>query len=242
MSKLETGRQVPTENDLIVWVAETSGEETDAAALLAMLRNLETAHAEWRRLLRGGAQHHQRAWADMERHSGRLRVFEPVFVPGLLQTSGYARHRLAQAISVFGGPNDIEDAVKERMIRQEALYDSRKRFHFVLTEAALRYRLCPPEVMLPQLDRLVAASTLPNVRLGIIGFDTSYVIAPGHGFWMFDDDKVLVEIFSAELTLTQPQEIDLHNKVFGAMASIASYGSDARALIARVMEHVDRDS
>ncbi|WP_283137058.1 helix-turn-helix domain-containing protein [Rhizohabitans arisaemae] len=242
VSKLETGRQTPSEADIVAWVAATSGAETDSIAVLAMLRNLETAHAEWQRLLRGGVHHHQRTWADMERQTGLLRVFEPVFVPGLLQTSGYARHRLAQAISVFGGPNDIDGAVRARMLRQEILYDPRKRFHFVITEAVLRYRLCAPEVMLPQLDRLVAASTLPNVRLGVIGFETSYVIAPGHGFWMFDGEKVIVELFSAELTLTQPQEIGLHTKVFGAMASIASYGSDARTLLTQAMEGLARDS
>jgi Domain of unknown function (DUF5753) len=224
--------------DIRAWVEATTDDPQDAAALLTVLLTLETAHAEWQRLLRGGVHHHQNAWAEMEREASTLRVFEPAHVPGLLQTAGYARHRLTQAIIVFGATNDIDDAVRARMARQEVLYDPRKRFHVVITEAVLRYRMCPPEVMLPQLDRLVAASTLPNLRLGIVGFDTAYVIAPGHGFWMFDDDKVLVEIFSAELTLAQPQEIELHTKVFGAMASVASYGAAARAILTRVMEEL----
>lgn len=236
ISKLETGRQAPSKADIIAWVAATTNDPQDSAALLAMLQTLESAHAEWQRLLGGGARHHQDTWADMERRAARLRVFEPTYVPGLLQTAGYARHRLVQAIGVFGITNDVNDAVQARMARQQILYDPRKRFHFVITEAVLRYRLCPVEIMLPQLDRLVAASTLPNVRLGVVGFDTAYVIAPGHGFWMFDDEKVLVEIFSAELTLAQPHEIDLHTKVFGAMASVASYGGAARAILTRVME------
>jgi transcriptional regulator with XRE-family HTH domain len=236
ISKLETGRQTPSEADIRAWVNATTNEPQDAAALRAMLHTLETAHAEWQRLLRGGVHHHQGTWADMERKTNRLRVFEPAHVPGLLQTAGYARHRLAQAIAVFGTTNDIDAAVQARLARQDVLYAPRKHFHFVITEAVLRYRLCPPEVMLPQLDRLVAASTLPNVRLGVIDFGTAYVIAPGHGFWMFDDDRVLVEIFSAELTLAQPQEIELHTKVFGAMTSVASYGAAARAIITRVME------
>lgn len=84
----------------------------------------------------------------------------------------------------------------------------------------------------------MAASTLPNVRLGVIPFGTPFVIAPGCGFWIFDDRQVLVEIFSAELTLTQAQEIDLHEKVFGAMASVAAYGASARAVITQVMEEL----
>ncbi|MEV6987328.1 helix-turn-helix transcriptional regulator [Sphaerisporangium sp. NPDC051017] len=238
ISKLETGKQAPTEADVAAWVTATTNDEQDNVSVLAILRTMESAHAEWQRLLSGGRRHHQSTWADMERKATRLHVFEPAFVPGLLQTAGYARHRLAQAITVFGTSNDIDEAVRTRLVRQDVLYDPRKRFHFVITEAVLRYRLCPPELMLAQLDRLVAASTLPNVRLGIIPFDTSYVIGPGCGFWIFDDQQVLVEIFSAELTLAQPQEIDLHAKVFGAMSSVAAYGAKSRAVVTRVMEEL----
>ena len=48
-------------------------------------------------------------------------------------------------------PNDIDEAVRARVRRQEMLYRPDKRFQFVLTEATLRYRLCAPEVMLGQL-------------------------------------------------------------------------------------------
>ena len=34
-----------------------------------------------------------------------------------------------------------------RMNMQQVIYRSGKRFHFVVTEAVLRYLLCPPEVM-----------------------------------------------------------------------------------------------
>jgi transcriptional regulator with XRE-family HTH domain len=235
ISKLETGKQTPTEDDLRAWAAATVAREGDSAALLAMLATLETAYAEWQRLLQGGARHHQKSVAELERGTTRLRAFEPAHIPGLLQTAMYARHRLAQAIRVFGVTNDIDDAVRLRMARQEVLHDPRRRFHFVITEAALRYRLCPPEVMLAQLDRLVSASTLPNLRLGVIAFETAYVVAPGHGFWIFDDERVLVETFAAEQSLAQPQEIELHTKIFGAIASVASYGTQARTIIHQVM-------
>ena len=96
-----TGRQTPTKEDIAVWVAATSGEQRDADALSAMLETLESAHAEWQRLLRGGVHHHQGTWADMERKTTGLRVFEPAHVPGLLQTADYARRRLAEAVRHF---------------------------------------------------------------------------------------------------------------------------------------------
>ncbi len=137
---------------------------------------------------------------------------------------------------MFKVRNDINEAVQARIQRQEMLYRPDKRFHFVLTEATLRYRLCSPQVMLGQLDRLISFSALPNVRLGIIGFGTQYVVAPAHGFWLLDKDRVMVETFSAELNLAQPQEIELYSGIFDSLAAVASYGRAARAITTRVID------
>ncbi len=102
----------------------------------------------------------------------------------------------------------------------------------------MRYRLCPVEVMLAQLDRLVALSALRNVKLGIIPFETPYIVAPWHGFWLLDRDVVMVETLSAELNLAQPQEIELYSAMFEQLAAVASYGSAARAIITRVIDHL----
>lgn len=146
----------------------------------------------------------------------------------------------AQSFTVLGVRNDIDDAVQARMRRQDVLYRPEKRFHFVLTEAALRYRLCPPEVMLGQLDHLVSMTSMPNVKLGVIDFDTTYVVAPAHGFWVPDEDRVMVETFSAELNLAQPHEIGLYGTIFDSLAAIASYGRSARSIITDVIDHLAR--
>ncbi|MGH3854516.1 MAG: helix-turn-helix domain-containing protein, partial [Pseudonocardiaceae bacterium] len=221
ISKLENGRQTPTDEDIRGWTNVTDSE-SEAEALLASLHTLEVQHAEWQRQLRTGLRPHQEALAELDARTRLFRAFEPTFTPGLLQTAEYARARFAQSVTVFKVRNDINEAVRARVQRQEMLYRPDKRFHFVLTEATLRYRLCPPEVMLGQLDRLVSFSALPNVRLGIIGFETAYVVGPAHGFWLLDNDRVMVETFSAELNLAQPQEIELYSGIFEALAGAAS--------------------
>jgi hypothetical protein len=235
VSKLENARQTPTDDDIRNWTRATD-RESETEALLASLHTLEIQHAEWQRQLKTGLRPHQRQIAELNAKTRLFRAFESTFVPGLLQTAEYARARFAQSIVVFKVPNDINEAVKARIQRQEILYRPDKRFHFVLTEAALRYRLCPPEVMLGQLDRLVSLSALPNVKLGVIGFETAYVVAPAHGFWLLDNDRVMVETFSAELNLAQPQEIALYSSIFDSLAAVASYGRAARAIINRVVD------
>jgi transcriptional regulator with XRE-family HTH domain len=224
VSKLENGRQTPTDEDIVGWARATDGE-AEAEALLAALHTLEIRHAEWQRQIKGGLRHHQRKIAEINEKTRFFRAFEPSFVPGLLQTAEYARARFAQSIAVFDVKDDVDEAIRARIDQQDILYRPNRRFHFVLTEATLRYRLCAPEVMLGQLDRLISLSALPNVRLGIIGFETPYVVAPTHGFWLLDNDRVVVETFSAELNLAQPQEVELYRTVFEQLTAVASYGS-----------------
>jgi transcriptional regulator with XRE-family HTH domain len=235
VSKIENGKQTPSVSDIKGWTQQTNSTD-QAPALLASLRTLEVQHAEWQRILRGGIRPRQNSLAELDQKTRLFRVFEATVIPGLLQTSEYARARFAEAIRIYKLKNDINEAVEGRIKRQDILYRPDKRFHFVLTEAALRFRMCSVPVMLGQLDRLVSLSALPNVKLGIIGFETQYTASPWHGFWLYDDDKVLVETYSAALDLAQPQEIELYTNVFSELSAVAGYGRTARAIITRVID------
>jgi hypothetical protein len=124
------------------------------------------------------------------------------------------------------------------MQRQEMLYRQDKHFHFILTEAGLYNRLCALDVMLGQLDRLISLTSLRNVRLGIISADTQFVVDPRHSFWLYNNDLVRIETYSAELNLRQPQEIELYTSIFESHAGIASYGAAARAIVQRVIAQI----
>ncbi len=237
ISKLENARQTPSDDDIRAWTQATNSE-AEAEGLLASLHTLEIQHAEWQRQFRAGLRPHQQEIAEKDTKTHTFRVFESGTVPGLLQTAEYARARFAEGAILFKTPNDVDYAVQARMRRQELLYRRDKLFHFVLTEAALRYRRCSVEVMLAQLDRLTTLSAQPNVKLGIIGFETQYVVGPWHGFWLRDKDRVTVETFSAELNLAQPQEIALYGTVFEHLAAVASYGRAAQAIINRIVDEL----
>jgi transcriptional regulator with XRE-family HTH domain len=237
VSKIENGKQTPTDQDIRDWTCVTNaGDQADS--LLAALHNLELQHAEWQRLLKAGMKSHQLSLSQQDEKTRLFRGFENTVVPGLLQTPEYARARFAQVVLVHNVPNDINEAVKQRMQRQEMLYRPDKRFHIIITESVLRYRLVSLDIMLGQLDRLMAISSMRNIKLGVIDFKTQYVTDPRHGFWLLDSDLVRVETYSAELNLRQPQEVALYSRIFEQHAAVASYGAPARAIISRAMEEL----
>ncbi|WP_454853928.1 helix-turn-helix domain-containing protein [Promicromonospora soli] len=237
VSKIEHAKQTPSDDDIRAWCGACDAEH-ETEGLLAALHTLETRHAEWRRVLKGGLASFQDKHARSEEQARLFRAFCPVYIPGLMQTPEYSRSRFIESARQFGNVQDIGAAVEARMRRQEILSDTSKKFRFILTEATLLYTLCPPDIMLGQIGRIISLSMLPNVRLGIIPFETFCAVAPQHGFWVQDKDLVTIETFSAELNLAQPPEVEFYTKVFETLAVSADYDRKARALLDRALETV----
>ena len=146
VSKLENGRQTPTDDDIRDWTRVT-GSVAETEALLASLHTLEVQHAEWQRVMRTGLRPRQQALLEWDQRTRLFRAFEATVVPGLLQTAEYARARFAEGIRRLKLPNDINDAVAARVQRQEILYRPDKRFHFCspkprCASGSARPRLC----------------------------------------------------------------------------------------------------
>jgi hypothetical protein len=196
---------------------------------------LGVSYLSWRESLSSGVHALQAELVESEAKTTTQRGFVPVAIPGLLQTPEYAR-RVFENNATFGEvPATVDEAVRLRMQRQEVLNAPEKSFHIVMTEAPLHYCLVPSQAMLPQLEKLIVASALPTLRLGIIPFKAMPLGGiPYNGFWIEEERFVAVETFSGELQLTQPDDIALYAKVFDQMATAAVYDNEARQLISRI--------
>lgn len=236
ISKIETGRQVPSAAEITAWT-RACGLPQLTDDLVTRLNDLESMWVDWKSQLHGGFGGIQSRMASEEERVRLFRVYEPMIIPGLLQTPGYARAALEAAVRKNGSPSfDIEDAVEERLRRQEILYQRGRRFRFVISEAAVCHRRGDRDTMAAQIDRLITASTLSHVSLGIIPFDSSPPYLPLHGFWIHDDDSVVIETVSAELTLTHRNEIEQYAHVFTMASSGALFQGRARELLKNAAE------
>lgn len=238
VSKLEHGRQTPTVGDVKAW-AVASGCPATADELVARLRALETHYASWRRQLAAGTRARQEAWHADEAQSGTVWNFETACIPGLLQTADYARSMFERVTALYSTPPDVDDGVRARLRRQQALYEPGRAFHFLVWEAALRSLMCPPPVLASQLDRLIGVGGLPSVTLGVVPFAAPLPLVPSHGFWVFDERLVMVETIGAELRLVDETEVALYKDVWQHLAGVAAYGRDAVRLIAAARDAVD---
>jgi transcriptional regulator with XRE-family HTH domain len=238
VSKLEYGKQTPSEDDIRAWCLHCGvTDQTDD--LIASLRSIDEMYVEWRRMERTGLRRLQKAAVPLYERTERFRIYEPALVPGLFQTPEYATALMRAVIAFRGIPDDTEQAVAARIERQKVLRSGTRRFAVLLEEAALHNRIGGVDVMAGQLGQLLTVASLPNVSLGIIPADTDRVMWPTVGFWIFDQARVLVETTSAELAVTQPREIAIYAKAFTELSELAVTGAAARALITRAIEALD---
>ena len=91
------------------------------------------------------------------------------------------------------------------MTRNRVVRSGNHRFLAIAEEAVLRQQIGGAEVMSEQLAYLLEATALPAMSLGVIPFSAvGRQIWPLEAFTIFDDERVHVELLSAQVTVTAP--------------------------------------
>lgn len=236
VSRIESGRTVPTLSEVSAWADAVDASDEYRGRLVELADSVYTEVHSWPDTLRMRA-HIQDEIEERELHARQVRVFQSSVVPGLLQTAEYARRMFAMADDPK--PADaVADALDARLRRQQVVYEEDRRFEFVLTEAALRWRPGPARLMLGQLDRIVSLSTLDNVSVGVIPMDAMATTFCTHAFVIYDrlddgkDPFVEVEAIHANVIVNDVANVDLYRTRWSKLSGMAVTGDEARAWFA----------
>ena len=181
VSRIELGDSLPSLTQVTAW-ANASGAPERLPALRTLLEAAVSEIVIFRERLAGLASSMQIEFRELEATANAVRNFQPGIVPGLLQTAEYARRILQMA----GATDDLSAAVSVRLERQQALYDRHRRFEFILTEAALRWRP-GPGLLTAQLNHLASMATLNTVDLAVIPADAEMHAITRCGFIVYED-------------------------------------------------------
>jgi transcriptional regulator with XRE-family HTH domain len=244
VSRIEASSAVPTVREAEAWARAVGASDEVLANLVGLAEAALTEFERWRMALRHGLPHLQAEVRALEANARRISNFQPSLVPGLLQTAEYAR-RVFRLADVVGG-QDYAGAVAARMSRQEILFDEDRRFEFLVTEGALRWRPGPPKLLLAQLDRVSSVATLSNVSLGLMPQDAEATAVASHGFAIYGDREndgepfVRVEMIHGELTVSDPEDVAIYRERFSRLSEAAVFDEDARTLLARIADDLRR--
>jgi transcriptional regulator with XRE-family HTH domain len=239
VSKIETRKQLPSEDDIAAWAVAAGGSPETASELLTALRGARVEYAAWKDAYpAAGAAGVQSGILALEAQTTRIAEFQPRQMSGFLQTADYAREYLhvpCGPLSFDASEDDIEQMVARRMERQQVLYQHGKQIQIVMLEGALRTRVVSAPTLAGQLDRLMVVSGLASLELGIIPFEAAVPVFPLSGFRLYDD-LVIVESIVGEQQLAEPDDVARYEKYLELLRDAASTGRDAVPVIQRSLE------
>jgi transcriptional regulator with XRE-family HTH domain len=246
VSRIESGKTMPTLPEVTSWAGATEATASVIELLKILMNAARTEVHSWADVMSEQA-HLQDSIQALEGNSARELTYEPSVVPGLLQTAEYAR----RLFTIFDPPypeENIPAAVVARLDRQATLFNQARRFEFVLTEAALRFRFGPPSMMIAQLDRISSLSTLENVDIGLIPADAAVPTHVPHGFVLLEgidggpEALVLVETVHANLTVNAGEHVDLYRRQWSKLKQSAVFDANASDLFAIVASDARKHS
>lgn len=240
VSKLETGVQVPTREDLSAWLTALDVSEGTVDELHKLLKLTHVEYEDWRETYRRtGAAGGQVTIGRREQRATTMCEFWPSMMPGLVQTAAYAR----DALAIPGGPvawgtdaAELERMVSARIERQHVLYEPDKQFRMVLGEAALRTRFGDAASLRSQLDRLVGISGIATVDLRILPLDSPCPVFPLSTFKIYDDELVMLEQPVGEQLITDPDQIATYQRFFDLLTESALPPDESVNLIQRTTQ------
>jgi transcriptional regulator with XRE-family HTH domain len=155
-------------------------------------------------------------WVEAERRASTLRTWQPLILPGLLQTPDYAR---ALFLAWRGSDSDAElDELVSARIERQAIFQppNPPSLWAVIDEGVLRRRIGSAKVMREQLEHLMAVSDRSKItvqvvpadvgaHVGLLGafFIASFENAPGIVYLESPDEGQTTERPSAVAKITE---------------------------------------
>ena len=184
-----------------------------------------------------------RTYVDLESAASLIRTYEGQLVPGLLQTDDYIRAVVHDAS--LGPSEDVGRRVRLRMARQTVLTRQHPpRLWAVIDEAALRRPVGGREVMRGQLERLIAATKLPNVTLQILPFagGAHPAMAGAFSILRFTErelpDVVYLEHLTNAIYLDKRDEVERYLDVMELLCVASEPPAKSVELLTRILDEL----
>jgi transcriptional regulator with XRE-family HTH domain len=174
-----------------------------------------------------------------EASASQIQSFQPVLVPGVLQTEEYAR-----AVLRASAPQNVDELVEVRMRRQEELFgrSDPPEMSFVLDESVLRRRVAGKEVMSRQLRRLKQEAAKDRITIEVVPFEKGAYRGMSEPFVILqfedehDEDVLFLENARGDIaSRDEERDIRPYNETFAQLRDLAK-DVDLEATIDRVLE------
>lgn len=235
VSRMLTGRLAATSDDLSAMLAVllVTGQERDRLMRL----NRDQGKLGWLQSHDSRIPEQLKTLVDNENKATQVTDFEPIVIPGLLQTGDYAQALLER--SAVLPANEIQALVATRLGRKSVFsLDNRPSFTFFIHEFALRLPVGSRAIMSDQLHELLRSGVRKYISIRVVpaSFGAHAGIAGSCRLMEFAELKpmVYVDEQTASHFLEQSKEVETYRKIFAALDDCALDERQSNDLIARL--------
>ncbi|MDP9608043.1 MULTISPECIES: helix-turn-helix domain-containing protein [Streptomyces] len=176
-----------------------------------------------------------------------IREWQPVLIPGLLQTSAYAE------ASITAGPNYVDpervaQLVKVRLARQVQIEPGGTSYAVILWEPVILHPLLNDEIHREQLSAILEVGKRQNVTVQVLPFSAGVLAGTTSAFssFSFDSDPsveaVTMENLRGTSILEDPQDLVAYANAFDLLRSAALGPDESARLIRRVLRSSEEDA
>lgn len=183
------------------------------------------------------------AYIGLEAEAATIRTYEPLMVPGLLQTPAYARAIIAGTIP-HASDDQAATRLQVRLRRQDRLTapDNPLRLWAVLDEAALRRVVGSREVMREQLEHLNNLGDRPHITVQVLPHEVGAHPGVSGQFSLLefsdatDGSVVYLERFTSDLYLEKRSDVRLYSDMYAHVQAKALSPDGSRKFLAETAE------
>jgi transcriptional regulator with XRE-family HTH domain len=180
-------------------------------------------------------------YVALEADASALSFFQPVFMPGLLQTPAYAQQMSITPIPEELTPEEREVRVAVRRMRQEHLLQGaqRPKIDAIIDESALRRVAGSPEIMREQMLYLAKLGSDPLITLRIFPFSAGVTMVTSPFIVVefpagADADVVYIESAISEPELLTSGGVATFRNAFNQLAEKALPPDESLAFMAEI--------
>ncbi|MCQ4045489.1 helix-turn-helix domain-containing protein [Streptantibioticus rubrisoli] len=208
------------------------------AALDAALKTGGLLTDLWEHIRRETYPNYVRRVLDLQQKALVIHQFSE-FVPGLLQTEGYARALLKSGLVYSGG--DLEEKVSSRLTRQAVLNGPNPPWYWaILDEVALYREFGGRQVVREQLAHVLDLAGRPSVHIQVLTFDKAEPAAVGGTLTIMelpDGGRMAYDEGITSGTLVEGiEDVRKYARVYDRVQANALPQDESAALIRKVME------
>ncbi|MEU7182740.1 MULTISPECIES: helix-turn-helix domain-containing protein [Streptomyces] len=243
ISRIETGQVSARPGDVRLMLELYGVEDRDVYRRLEQLARDSNKRGWWLNFPWAIKDEGFADFVTLETDATYIRAWQPLFIPGLLQTDDYIKALMSLSLTVHS-PEMVDEAVAIRQARRKTIEESGAQFAAVIWEPALTAPMPSRKVHREQLLHIHNVAQRQNVSIQVLPVSEWQAAHLSSHFVMFNfgpepaPQAVAYDTTTSSVLFEDPEDMATHAQIFETLRSAALTPDQSLSFIRRAMKEI----